>query len=124
LRLLLDTHAFVWAASGDRRLSHRVISALGDPHNQVYVSCIVGWEIAYKESKGYRLITEPFEELVERSAYTGLGLSFASGRTAFELPFHHRDPWDRMLIAQAQEENLTLVTCDAIMQRYPVSTFW
>ena len=61
---------------------------------------------------------------MESSSYTGLSLSFSSSRTAFVLPFHHRDPWDRMLIAQAQEEDLTLVTRDSVMQRYDVQTLW
>lgn len=121
-RLLLDTHTFLWCLSDVERLSEDTRAAIADPHNDVFVSAITGWEIAVKRAKGRLVAPDNLSVLVEERGFTHLPLTFHHAEQAGSLPMHHRDPFDRFLIAQARDEGLILVTRDDHIPRYDVAT--
>lgn len=124
MRLLLDTHIFLWSISDDDRLSAKARAAITDRSNTVLVSTASTWEIAMKWRAGkLELPLSPEEILstgVARSNFTIVPMDFGHTLAAANLPSHHRDPFDRMLIAQAILENATLVTLDKKIKRYKV----
>lgn len=119
-RLLLDTHAFLWWLSDDPSLGADARQMMGEPRNQVLVSAASIWEISIKQAKGMLEAPEDLEALVEDEGFTKLPISLFHGQQAGKLPDIHRDPFDRMLIAQAQAEGLELVTADGIIPQYGV----
>ena len=119
-RLLLDTHTFLWCLSDVEQLAEDIQTAIVDPHNDVFVSAITGWEIAVKQAKGRLVAPDNLPMLIEQRGFTHLPLTFQHAEQAGSLPLHHRDPFDRFLIAQAQAEGLILVTRDGLMRRYDV----
>lgn len=120
-RLLLDTHTFLWWLSGDQALGERARAAIADRRNQVFVSAATGWEIAIKRAIGtLRIEGEDLDSLVEEEGFAHLPITFFHGIQAGALPQHHKDPFDRMLVAQAQAEGMTLLTADAEIPRYGV----
>ncbi|MXZ28407.1 MAG: type II toxin-antitoxin system VapC family toxin [Gammaproteobacteria bacterium] len=121
-RLLLDTHAFIWWLSDVPQLTQLAHDGIADPRNEVLVSAISGWEIAVKRAKGRITAPDNLGTMVTERGFTHLPLSFQHAEQAGRLPMHHRDPFDRFLIAQAQCENLILVTRDARIRRYDVRT--
>ena len=121
-RLLLDTHAFLWCLSDVGQLAEETRATIADPHNDVFVSAITGWEIAVKRAKGRLVAPDNLSMLVEERGFTHLPLTFHHAEQAGLLPLHHRDPFDRFLIAQAQTEGLTLVTQDGHIRQYNVAT--
>ena len=121
-RLLLDTHAFLWWVSDDSLLRRDAHAALSDPRNEVFVSAITAWEITVKRLKGQMEAPANLAPLVDEKGFTHLPLSFQHAELAGRLPLHHKDPFDRFLIAQAQAEGLTIVTRDAYMPLYGVRT--
>ena len=122
MRLLLDTHAFVWWITDVSRLTRTARSAIADPGNDVFVSAITGWEVAVKRAKGTMTAPDNLSAMVEEKRFTHLPLTFHHAEQAGKLPMHHRDPFDRLLIAQAQAEGLILVTRDHRIPRYDVAT--
>ena len=119
MNLLLYTHAFLWWCQDHRRMrGSRAAGAIADPSNVVHVSAASAWEIAIKESIGRLVTPEPVESAVARSGFLPLPIDFRHARAAGRLPRHHRDPFDRMLVAQALVENLVLVTHDTRLRRY------
>ena len=116
-RLLLDTHVLVWWLSDTEKLSSQSVSAISDPRNEVFVSAITGWEIAYKRVRKQIIAPENLDVLIEERGFTHLPLTFHHAECAARLPLHHRDPFDRFLVAQAQSDGLTMVTRD---QRIPL----
>ncbi len=121
-RLLLDTHAFIWWLSDVPQLTRLAHDGIADPRNEVLVSAITGWEIAVKRAKGRITAPDNLGTIVTERGFTHLPLNFQHAEQAGRLPMHHRDPFDRFLIAQAQCENLILVTRDARIRRYDVRT--
>ena len=122
--LLLDTHVFVWAVAEPHRLGRRLRQALESPDNQVVVSAVIPWEIAIKQAIGrLKFPLDLFDATIGRMGCEILPILPAHGIVAGGLPRHHNDPFDRMLIAQALTENLTLVTRDQAMLRYQVPIF-
>lgn len=121
-RLLLDTHTLLWCLSDVERLSEGTRATIADPHNDVFVSAITGWEIAVKRAKGRLVAPDNLSVLVEERGFTHLPLTFHHAEQAGHLPMHHRDPFDRFLIAQARAEGLTLVTRDGHISQYDVAT--
>jgi PIN domain nuclease of toxin-antitoxin system len=127
MRLLLDTHALLWWLAGDRKLSTAARSAIGDEENVIYVSAASAWEISTKHRLGKldatALIGEMSAVLAEQDLQT-LDITVDHADRAGLLPGEHRDPFDRMLIAQAQAENLTLVSNETVFDAYGVSRIW
>ena len=122
MRLLLDTHALVWALSDIPRLTENARIAIADPHNDVFVSAITAWEITVKRAKGHLTAPDNLSSVIEERGFEHLPLTFFHAEQAGLLPMYHRDPFDRLLIAQAQAEGLILVTRDRHIRRYGIRT--
>ncbi len=126
--LLLDTHALLWWWSNDRRLSSAALEAVADPAATVHVSAASAWEIATKHRRG-RLVVPPrvisrFCEEALAESFHHLPISYAHARQAGLYEVAHKDPFDRMLAAQAEIESLTLVSLDRAFEDFPVATLW
>lgn len=124
MRLLLDTHVFLWAAGASSMLSPAAREAIADRDNDVFVSSAVAWEIAIKSSRGrLTLPMGPSAFVPSRIAALGLSLlpiTLEHALAVASLPELHRDPFDRIMIAQAQFEGMTFVTRDPLARTYPV----
>jgi PIN domain nuclease of toxin-antitoxin system len=120
LRLLLDTHVLLWWFAGEPLVpeAKRLIAA---PDSEVFVSAASPWEAEIKAQMGKLTVSGDLAAQVARDGFIELQVSFAHGVTAARLPQHHRDPFDRLLVAQAQLEGLTIVTRDPVFDRYPVA---
>jgi len=118
VRLLLDTHALLWWLADDSRLSAPARAAIARAH--VTVSAASAWEIAIKAAAGKLAAPEELEVRLDQERFVALAVSVPHALRAGELPRHHRDPFDRMLIAQAQLERLTIVTRDPRFSLYDV----
>ena len=121
-RLLLDTHAFVWCLSEVSKLAEGARAAIADPRNEVFVSAVTGWEITVKRAKGRMTAPDNLPSMIDDKGFAHLPLTFHHAEQAGNLPMHHRDPFDRFLIAQAQAEGLVLVTRDARIPLYGIRT--
>ena len=121
MSLLLDTHAVLWWLADDRTLSKPAREAIAHPATVVYVSAASAWEIAVKRRLGKLSAPDDLEEQMRGGGLTELGISISDALLAGLLPLHHADPFDRMLIAQAQRRNLTIVTRDETISLYGVS---
>jgi len=128
LRVLLDTHTFLWFNSGAATLSARARRAIEDPRNEPLLSVACIWEIAIKKSLRKLELDVDLAELVQQGAIdSGIALLDVGARHALAveaLPFHHRDPFDRLLIAQALIEDVAIVTRDPEFDAYGVSRIW
>ena len=122
MRLLLDTHVLLWSLTEPQKLSRRTREALEDAQNEVFASSVSGWEIAVKRSLGKLNAPDNLEAGVKEQDFTPLNLTFLHAEQAGALPPHHGDPFDRMLIAQAQVEGLIVVTRDARIPLYGIRT--
>lgn len=122
MRLLLDTHTFLWWVSDWDRIAEPAREAIKDPKNEVFVSAVTGWEIGIKKAKGRLEAPDNLAAIVEEKRFEHLPMTFAHAERAASLPPRHHDPFDRMLIAQAQAEGLTLVTRDSRIPLYDVVT--
>lgn len=121
MRLLLDTHVLIWAASDPDRLAPAARQAILAPRNDLYVSPISIWEISIKQSLGrIDFPLDDIEGVLDALGLEVLAISVAHAVAAGSLPRHHNDPFDRMLVAQARCEGLRLVTADAAMRSYDV----
>lgn len=121
-RLLLDSHSLIWALEGGQRLATDTYSAINDTANEVLVSVVSVWELEIKRASGRFHYSGNLVQRINRARFTELPVNFRHAELAAALPLLHRDPFDRMLIAQAQVEGLTLVTDDSIINRYNVPT--
>lgn len=119
-RLLLDTHVFLWWLIDDPRLGSEARELIADPDSQVFISAATGWEIGIKRALGKLDAPRDLEREVERNGFAHLPVTFFHGEQAGALPPHHRDPFDRMLIAQAQAEGLLLLTADNHFSAYGI----
>ncbi|HYC06137.1 MAG TPA: type II toxin-antitoxin system VapC family toxin [Azospirillaceae bacterium] len=123
MRLLLDTHVYLWSMAGDQRLGAVASAAIRSPQNQVFVSAVTAWEIAIKRTLGkLDFPVDEFEVQTDAAGFRLIDITTAHGIAAGSLPRHHDDPFDRMLIAQAQLEGLTLVTADMRLPSYGIAT--
>ena len=120
MRLLLDTHVLLWLLSDPERLGETVLAILRAEANEVRVSAATAWEIAIKKQMGKLRAPDDLEAQLEAGGVTALPITLAHARLAGSLPAHHRDPFDRMLIAQATIEGLTVVTHDPHFKPYGV----
>jgi PIN domain nuclease of toxin-antitoxin system len=127
LNLLLDTHALLWWFTRDSRLSADAEGALSPTENIVYVSAAVAWELAIKTKSGKlnaQAILADFQRLLMERGFRRLTISTAHALRAGQLPLHHRDPFDRMLVAQAQALNFPIVSADTVFDRYGIQRIW
>ena len=128
MRLLLDTHTFIWADTEREKLSPRVADVLQDERSQVFLSVVSVWEMQIKVQLGKMTLRTDLATLVRQqlsqSRLQLLPVLLPHVLAVGQLPMHHKDPFDRLLIAQALHEKLTLLSADATVQRYPVQTVW
>lgn len=126
MRVLIDTNVFLWGIQHEDRLSRRVQALL--PKSDVWISVASLWEIITKVKVGKLILPAPVGEyLSEKLRQNGvliLPITFAHVRRLEELPLHHRDPFDRILIAQSLDENVPVVTSDPWFKQYPVQIIW
>ena len=125
MRILLDTCEFLWLVAGDSKLSPALASAVRDPQNQVFLSAVSFWEISLKHSLGKLPLPQSPAQFVplqrEKHLIAPLALDEAAVARLSGLPGLHRDPFDRMLVCQAQAHNLTLASSDSLVRQYPVA---
>ena len=128
MRALLDTHTFLWWITDQPRLSAHVRALIGDGANEFYISAATGWEIAIKAQLGkIELPREPVAYVAEQltlNAFVELPVRLKPALQVYALPALHRDPFDRLLIAQSQLEDLPLLSADPQIARYPVQVIW
>lgn len=128
MNLLLDTHALLWWLLGDTSLSVSARDAIGDTRNDIFVSAASAWEITTKVRIGklpdVADIATDLAATVEAQGFVPLPISFAHGQTAGALPGPHRDPFDRMLVAQAMEGGMVLVSNEQRFDAYGVRRLW
>ncbi len=121
-RLLLDTHTLLWWLADDSQLGPDARILIADGANEVYVSAASAWEISIKKALGKLKAPDDLDSILDKEGFAKLGISFFHAEKAGELPPLHRDPFDRMLIAQAQAEGLDIVTNDAVLATYGLKT--
>jgi len=128
LNLLLDTHAFLWWIAGDRALSRPARTAIGDDSNTVFVSAASAWEITTKfrigKLHGVATITGDLAAVLDAQGFVPLPITFDHGQAAGALPGPLKDPFDRMLIAQAMLDRMALVSNEAGFAAYGVRLLW
>lgn len=128
MRLLLDTHTFLWFILDDPQLSAKADALISDPSNDIDVSPASYWEIAIKISVKKYSLPEPYEVFMEReiTANNFRILHIEPGHTAAvsKMPFHHRDPFDRLIVAQAMVEQIAVVSYDAVLDAYGITRLW
>jgi PIN domain nuclease of toxin-antitoxin system len=123
VRLLLDTHVFLWWRTSSSHLSVTTRRSIATA-DAVLVSAVSAWEVAVKQSLGKLRLADSFGWMVDDSGFTALQVALSHAERLAGLPRHHRDPFDRMLIAQAQVEGVTLVTHDRQFKPYDVPIVW
>lgn len=121
MNLLLDTHIILWWLDDNPSLSEKARNAIGDPDNLVIISAAVIWEIRIKQALGKLKIAAGFYDVIKRQGFEMLSITPDHAYAVGNLPKHHSDPFDRILIVQAKLERLTLVTQDAVFKKYQIS---
>ena len=128
MRLLLDTHSFLWFIMGSPKLGEKARALIGDAGNEKFLSAGSLWEMAIKISLGKLKIAEPFEVLIPRqieaSGIQVLKIDIPHLASLLTLPFHHRDPFDRLLAAQCTAERMPIVSIDPVFDAYGIQRFW
>lgn len=124
MRLLLDTHALLWWLADDPSLSQPAREAIADGANVVAVSAATAWEVSIKRTLGTLEVPDDLETQVDANDFLTLPITFAHGLAAGSLPRHHDDPFDRMIVTQAQAGSFTVVTHDTHLAHYGVGVLW
>ncbi len=128
MRILLDTHAFLWTAVGSAQLSANATNLFLETQNELYLSVASIWEIAIKSSLGKLTFHKPIEsyilDLLQENAIQLLNIDFRHVMRVAVLPYHHRDPFDRLLVSQAIEEKIAILSCDVAFDAYGIERFW
>jgi PIN domain nuclease of toxin-antitoxin system len=128
VKYLLDTHTFLWWNLGDPQLSERARELIADGRNEIFLSAASAWEIAIKTAKGLLVIPEePAQYLANRMSYYhfhALPVHVSHAVRVYDLPNHHADPFDRLLVAQCQLESLPLITKDENILKYDLEVIW
>lgn len=124
MRLLVDTHAALWLLADDERLSGRANELLTDPANEVLLSAVVVWEVAIKRSLGKLDAPDGFARQLLDGGAVALPIGIDHAGEVLSLPWHHRDPFDRLLVAQARLEDAIVVSNDEQLRRYGLRVGW
>ena len=127
MEILLDTHALIWWMIDPPRLSRRAEKALEDPANRILVSAVVAWELAIKINAGKiqpSSLLLGLDSAFARQAFAELPVSVEHAVRAGSLPLHHKDPFDRLLVAQAQAMNIPILSVDAALDHYGIRRIW
>jgi PIN domain nuclease of toxin-antitoxin system len=128
MRHLLDAHSLIWALDDPRKLGKRAVAVLEDPANELLVSVGTIWEISIKAGLGKLSLSLPYRQWMERaSADLGLSvlpLTLEHAERQMSLPYHHRDPFDRLLVAQCLVEGVSLVSADTVFDQYGFTRTW
>jgi PIN domain nuclease of toxin-antitoxin system len=128
MNLLLDTHAFLWFIANDPRLSSRAQSLIQDPGNRRQISMASLWEIAIKVSLGKLTLAQPFDQFIPRQLQLNqievLPIELSHVAAVVAMPFHHRDPFDRLMAAQCQIENIPIISADTAFDAYSIRRVW
>jgi len=128
MRLLLDAHAFLWFFIGDQSLSAKARALIEDQANEKFFSVASLWEIAIKASIGKLTLSKPFDEMFPDELVNNgidlIGITTAHVSVLTTLPFHHSDPFDRLLIAQAMVEQMEIVSVDPAFDDYAITRLW
>lgn len=128
MNLLLDTHTFLWFVNDNDNLSEKAKSVIEDAESEVYLSIASIWEMAIKVSLGKLEIQDPFGDFIQKqiqlNQFTVLNITPSHAAVVASLPFHHRDPFDRMLIAQAKSLQIPLISRDEVFDTYGIGRLW
>ena len=124
MNLLLDTHTLIWVLANEPTLSSAARKAIEDPDSRVFVSAVTAWEIAIKRSLGKLRAPENYLDALKRYRFTSLDISTEHALAVEHLPHHHHDPFDRLLVAQAQILGVPLVSGDHALARYDITVLW
>jgi len=128
MRLLLDTHVLIWFYLDDPQLNPLARSLIGDPANAIFVSPASHWEVAIKIRTGNYILRVPFRDFIREAivdnGFANLAIEPQHSEILTTLPLHHRDPFDRMLVAQAMAESMAIISADAQLDAYPVRRLW
>lgn len=128
MNVLLDTHAFLWWVTGDARLSSLAQQIFSDIGNTLFLSAASAWEIAIKAQLGKLQLLDTPERVITKhmtlNAIQAWPILIHHSLHTYTLPLHHRDPFDRILIAQSQVDNMPLLTADPLIAQYPMQTLW
>jgi len=128
VRILLDTHTFLWWTNDSPRLSESARETIADPGNELFLSAASGWEIAIKVPLGKLRVADDLgrfiAEQLSLNQIATLPITMRHALQVHSLPLYHRDPFDRMIIAQSQLEKMPVLTTDGIFARYDVKTIW
>jgi PIN domain nuclease of toxin-antitoxin system len=127
MKLLLDTHTVIWYINGNTRMPQHIRQILDNKSNDVYVSVISLWEISIKSQKGKLVLHKSLEDIMRllySNGFQFLGINPVHVHCLDSLPLRHKDPFDRMLIAQSLEDDFVLVSCDEMFDRYDARRLW
>ena len=127
MKFLLDTHTFIWFLEGSERLPKKLVERIRDLNNECYVSIASLWELSIKISSGKLDLQIEFKDLentIDILSLKLLPVNIMHINEVFKLDFHHRDPFDRMIIAQSITENLTVISVDKNFSLYPIKLLW
>jgi PIN domain nuclease of toxin-antitoxin system len=124
LRLLVDTHTALWFLAGSRRLSATARGLIEDQTIERWISAAAVWEVAIKRSTGKLNAPADFHERMRNQGVRGLSVTDAHAAAVGELPMHHRDPFDRLMVAQAIAEGMAILSVDEILRAYDVPVLW
>jgi PIN domain nuclease of toxin-antitoxin system len=128
MRILIDTCSFLWFIENNPKLSSTALSLIEDSDNEILFSMVSVWEIAIKSSIGKLSITYPFDDFIRQQLKVNdielLTIKFEHVSYITSLPFHHRDPFDRLILSQSIVEKLPIVSADSIFDSYPVKRLW
>jgi len=128
MKYLLDTHIFLWWNLGNGQLSERVVDTISDGNNEIYLSAVSAWEIAIKVAKKRLTIPEEPARFVpsrmQLHGFQPLPIEIRHATQVYNLPRHHADPFDRLLIAQSQIESMPLISVDPEIRKYEVEVIW
>jgi PIN domain nuclease of toxin-antitoxin system len=128
MKLLLDTHTFLWVIDIDTKLSPKSRTLIEDITNEIYISAASLWEMSIKISIGKLVLRQPFDVFIPQQLRLNniklLGITVEHLATIVSLPFHHRDPFDRLIIAQSMVEQIPVVSVDAVFDSYKITRIW